>query len=153
MILFNIVIIFLSPFNKIENLLNKYCNDVLDKMKKIYKNNENENINHKNEENIIVQFNSGNNNLNNINKAKKNIPSTPAVILSNDNKKKFDFNRIRIINSKRLKNLGNSNLITSNNSQIEKSNLSFNKGKEHPIELNDTYKKEEQKLIKELKEK
>ena len=41
MILFNIVIIFLSPFNKIENLLNKFCNDVLDKMKKIYKNNEN----------------------------------------------------------------------------------------------------------------
>ena len=153
MILFNIVIIFLSPFDKIENLLNKYCNDVLDKMKKIYKNNENENINHKNKENIIVQFNSGNNNLNNINKAKKNIPITPSVILSKDNKKKFDFNRIRIINSKRLKNIGNSNLITSNNSQIEKSNLSFNKGKEHPIELNDTYKKEEQKLIKELKEK
>ena len=149
MILFNIVIIFFSPASKIEKILNEYCNDVLTKMKKIYNNDTNnkEFINKKTDENIE--------NKNKENKLKNNLPITPVITVSSGNKKRFEFNKIKIISNKRYKIPKNSNLITSNNSQMEKSNLSFNKEKNNNemILFNEIDLKKEQKIIKELKEK
>ena len=164
LLVFNLIVLFFSPITKTEKLFNEYCNDVLNKMKNIYNNNDKEEI--KND--LIIESDKNNKNKiteeprgNNINKRiilNTQINNKPSIALYRGDGKNFPFNTSKNkIRSKFRINYMNpptSNLILTNNSQIEKTNLSLNKGKQNYQNININKDKEnEQKIIEKLKEK
>ena len=164
LIVFNLIVLFYSPITKTEKLFNEYCNDVLNKMKNIYNNNDKEEI--KND--LIIESDKNNKNKiteeprgNNINKRiilNTQINNKPSIALYRGDGKNFPFNTSKNkIRSKFRINYMNpptSNLILTNNSQIEKTNLSLNKGKQNYQNININKDKEnEQKIIEKLKTK
>ena len=164
LIIFNVIILVYFPISKIDKLLNEYCIDVLNKMKKIYNNkdkierkltdddkkeqiikNKTENIEENKKENINKKINL-NIDMNN----------KPIIALYQEDMKKIPFNtsKNKIISRLRFNNINQptSNLILTDNSKNDKTNLSLNNiiEKYHKIELNKDDEKEK-KIIDELK--
>ena len=165
MLLFNILILIFSPLSKFEKQINDYCIEVLTQMKEIYNNinkvETNENNNDLINENINQDINQEkeevktdihntkndniNNELNNILKLNNSEPNNKHLI---KNKKKAKYNRSNLLRQQKI------NLVTTNSSRIDKSNIPLDKNNQNKseIEINKNFK-DEQKLIKELKEK
>ena len=163
LIIFNVIILVYFPLTKIDKLLNEYCTDVLDKMKKIYNNNTVEGkLTEDDKKEQIIKNKTENieeNKKENINKKINlniDMNNKPIIALYQGDRKKIPFNtsKNKIISRLRFNyiNQPTSNLILTNNSKNEKTNLSLNNIKEkyYTIELNKDDEKEK-KIIDKLK--
>ena len=155
----NILTLVFSPISKVEKQFQKFCNEVLEKMKVIYVNN-NENVENK----IIIVNNDNKNENNNIkgNKIKgkktlnKSLDIIPHIKIDDDKKiKKIKASKPRrsIMNKPIIKNLIDTDSAKEgksdhslNNSKIDKSNIELDKDKDSKDS------KDEEEIIKKLKE-
>ena len=171
--LFNIITLVFSPLSKVTKKLNKFCEKVIEKMKKIYDKRKEQKINEVNLINIENSRNINNNNIinninlnenNNIKKDKKdkkdkkrlkdnNNINNNNTILNNSKKKKKSSNT-KIVFGNNNENPSDSNSKLDNNLKNDNSNLGLNKKKTHNLKTQtNEASKNEDKILNELKKK